>query len=46
MLILGERPTVADMIGFALIFAAAACVLLQPRGRATAAPASIEPGVR
>ena len=45
MLILGERPTVADMIGFALIFAAAACVLLQPRGRA-AAPASIEPGVR
>jgi drug/metabolite transporter (DMT)-like permease len=46
MLILGERPTVADMIGFALIFAAAACVLLQPRGRATAAPATIEPGVR
>jgi drug/metabolite transporter (DMT)-like permease len=28
-IILGEWPTVADMIGFALIFAAAACVLLQ-----------------
>lgn len=26
---LGERPTVTDIIGFALIFAAAACVLLQ-----------------
>jgi drug/metabolite transporter (DMT)-like permease len=31
MLLLGERPTIADGIGFALIFAAAACVLLQPR---------------
>jgi drug/metabolite transporter (DMT)-like permease len=29
-LILGERPTLSDAIGFALIFAAAACVLLQP----------------
>jgi drug/metabolite transporter (DMT)-like permease len=28
MLILGERPTAADFIGFALIFAASACVLL------------------
>jgi drug/metabolite transporter (DMT)-like permease len=28
MLILGERPTAADIIGFALIFAASACVLL------------------
>jgi len=28
MLILGERPTVADLVGFALIFAASACVLL------------------
>jgi drug/metabolite transporter (DMT)-like permease len=27
-IILGERPTVPDMIGFALIFAAAACVLI------------------
>jgi drug/metabolite transporter (DMT)-like permease len=31
MLILGERPTVADTIGFALIFAASACVLIQPQ---------------
>jgi drug/metabolite transporter (DMT)-like permease len=28
MLILGEWPTTADMIGFALVFTAAACVLL------------------
>jgi drug/metabolite transporter (DMT)-like permease len=28
--ILGERPTMTDIAGFALIFAAAACVLLQP----------------
>jgi len=27
-IILGERPTVPDMIGFALIFAASACVLI------------------
>jgi len=33
VLILGERMTVADIVGFALIFAAAACVLLQPRQR-------------
>ena len=31
MAILGERPTFADVIGFLLIFAAAACVLIQPR---------------
>ncbi len=29
-LILGERPTASDIIGFVLIFCAAACVLLQP----------------
>jgi drug/metabolite transporter (DMT)-like permease len=29
-LILGEKPTITDVIGFAMIFAAAACVLLQP----------------
>jgi hypothetical protein len=29
-ILLAERPTVNDLIGFALIFAAAACVLLQP----------------
>ena len=27
---LGERPTTNDIVGFALVFAAAACVLLQP----------------
>ena len=30
MIILGDRPPVSDLIGFALIFAAAACVLLKP----------------
>ena len=30
VLIVGERPTVTDVIGFALIFAASACVLLVP----------------
>ena len=40
MLILGERPTATDTIGFALIFAAAACVLLQPRGGPAARPRS------
>jgi drug/metabolite transporter (DMT)-like permease len=38
MLMLGERPATTDMIGFALIFAAAACVLVPVRGR-PAAPA-------
>jgi drug/metabolite transporter (DMT)-like permease len=38
MLLLGERPTLSDIVGFALIFAAAACVLLPSRVRA-AAPA-------
>jgi drug/metabolite transporter (DMT)-like permease len=35
MLMLGERPTVPDIIGFTLIFAAAACVLLAPNARTT-----------
>jgi drug/metabolite transporter (DMT)-like permease len=30
VIVLGERLSVADVIGFAMIFAAAACVLLQP----------------
>jgi drug/metabolite transporter (DMT)-like permease len=30
---LGERPSPPDIIGFVMIFAAAACVLLQPGGR-------------
>jgi drug/metabolite transporter (DMT)-like permease len=29
--VLGERPTIADIVGFALILAAASCVLLQPQ---------------
>jgi len=35
-LMLGERPTVNDIIGFLLIFLAAACVLLTPNGKPTA----------
>jgi drug/metabolite transporter (DMT)-like permease len=30
VLMVGERPTITDMIGFALIFAASVCVLLAP----------------
>lgn len=30
IVVLGERPSISDVIGFALIFTAAACVLLQP----------------
>ena len=33
VIVLGERLTVPDIIGFAMIFAAAACVLLQPNVR-------------
>ncbi|MGE5165473.1 MAG: DMT family transporter [Sphingobacteriales bacterium] len=32
-IVLGERLTIPDIIGFAMIFAAAACVLLQPNVR-------------
>jgi multisubunit Na+/H+ antiporter MnhC subunit len=35
--VLGERPTVHDIIGFALILAAAALVLLAPGVRASEA---------
>jgi drug/metabolite transporter (DMT)-like permease len=34
VLVLGERPTTSDVIGFTLILAAAACVLLAPTARA------------
>ena len=37
-LILGERPTLPDLAGFALIFAASACVLLRPQGPVRARP--------
>jgi drug/metabolite transporter (DMT)-like permease len=33
VIILGDRPTIADWIGFALIFSAAACVLLPQRSK-------------
>jgi drug/metabolite transporter (DMT)-like permease len=36
--ILGEQPTLNDIVGFAMIFAAAACVLLQPGVRHTEMP--------
>lgn len=36
MIILGERPTVTDFMGFALIFAASACVLLTRQAPAEA----------
>jgi drug/metabolite transporter (DMT)-like permease len=38
-ILLGDRPTVPDMIGFALIFSAAACVLLPQRQRRPPLPA-------
>ena len=37
--LIGERPTLPDMIGFALIFAASACVLLPSREAAPPEPA-------
>ena len=37
-IILGERPTVPDIVGFTMIFAAAASVLLQPNIRHTEMP--------
>ncbi len=36
MLLLGERPTAADVLGFVLILAAAACVLVLGRIRPAA----------
>ena len=36
--VLGERPTAPDIVGFVLIFAAAACVLLQPSVKHTEMP--------
>ena len=32
VILLGERPTTTDIIGYVLIFAASACILLQPQG--------------
>ncbi len=39
VIILGDRPTVPDMIGFALIFSAAACVLIPQRQKPPPEPA-------
>jgi drug/metabolite transporter (DMT)-like permease len=38
--ILGERPTLTDIIGFAMILAASACVLLSPHEPVVRTPAS------
>jgi len=38
VVLLGERLTVPDIVGFVLIFAAAACVLLQPNVKHTEMP--------
>jgi drug/metabolite transporter (DMT)-like permease len=38
VVLLGERLTVPDIVGFTLIFAAAACVLLQPNVKHTEMP--------
>ena len=37
-IVLGEKLSVPDIIGFAMIFAAAACVLLQPNAKHTEMP--------
>jgi drug/metabolite transporter (DMT)-like permease len=39
VIILGDRPTVPDMIGFALIFSAAACVMIPQRQKPPPDPA-------
>lgn len=39
VIILGDRPTVPDMIGFALIFSAAACVMIPQRRKPPPEPA-------
>jgi drug/metabolite transporter (DMT)-like permease len=39
VIILGDRPTVPDIIGFALIFSAAACVMIPQRAKPAPDPA-------
>jgi drug/metabolite transporter (DMT)-like permease len=46
MLMLSERPTAADLVGFALILAAAGCVLLPQRRPAAAQDAAQDVGAR
>lgn len=43
VIILGERPTAFDMVGFVLIMSASVCVLLAPRGGETAKPGGAAP---
>ena len=38
IIFLGEKPSINDIIGFVLIFCAAACVLLQPNAKRTEMP--------
>ncbi len=38
VIFLGERLTIPDIVGFVMIFAAAACVLLQPNVKHTEMP--------
>jgi hypothetical protein len=38
MLILGDRPSITDFAGFALIFAASICVMLGPQAKPRADP--------
>jgi drug/metabolite transporter (DMT)-like permease len=38
VVILGDRPTVSDLIGFALIFSAAACVMIPQRAKPSPEP--------
>jgi drug/metabolite transporter (DMT)-like permease len=37
VIILGDRPTLSDIIGFALIFSAAACVMIPQRAKSQSA---------
>jgi len=39
VIIVGDRPTIPDMVGFALIFSAAACVMIPQRAKPPPDPA-------
>lgn len=45
-IILGERPTLGDITGFALIFAAAVCAILQPKAPPATPPPAPNPETR
>lgn len=46
ILIIGDRPTTADMVGFAFIFAASACVVLGPQTASVPFPGNEEEKAR